>query len=714
MAVVSITADNTRVEDAESGTGWANIGGGAGGAAEGSFPYQGSNLYNRKVTGTAGFYYDPTGDAGSAQDMTTAALRTMMVKAIVTDYAGLNATSGLRVRIGSGTTAYYVYNIAGSGAKINSLAAYPARGGLIIIPIDPNIAAYRDSTTGSPALTAVDYFGLEANFDSSTAKSENVGLDAIDLGRGLILVGGDGADADGVWQDFVDADEGTTSNRWGFASSTLDAVKLFFGTMRIGGPAATVFNDVDSQILWLDGLFAAGWSRAIIDIGNSGSTITDGATHTGLGSATTEDTRPDYIVYGTEGAHTFNGILNNFRVVNLSPASTVPGATIEAETFKHGYADIDDTTIITQEAANAATVKDVVKTEENPVTVASNNQILRLDNNHGRGQAFTANVSGVLRKAAFNIYKVGSPTGNAKARLYNITGTVGTNAQPTGTALAVSNTTLDISTLGVGNDNQALVEFEFTDGYSMTAGNDYAIVFELETGGSSDASNYVAIICDNTNLTHSGNGVVKTGASTFGTTAIFTTFVVEQATTFANMANVTFKQGNAGHAIEITEPGSYDFSGFFFDGYGGTPGTNSTPSSGATDAAVYNNSGGAVTINVTGGGDSPSVRNAASSTTTINNNTQVTLTGLPIGVEVRVYNDTGSPGSPVAGTEINGIETTVSSTFSFTAPATSDVIIVIFDEDQIRDGGVYQQYQVPNNDTNLPFSLLSDRVFLNP
>lgn len=82
-----------------------------------------------------------------------------------------------------------------------------------------------------------------------------------------------------------------------------------------------------------------------------------------------------------------------------------------------------------------------------------------------------------------------------------------------------------------------------------------------------------------------------------------------------------------GHAIEITQPGTYTFSGNTFSGYG---------ANGTTDAAIYNNSGGAVTLNITGGGDTPTVRNGTGATTTINNNVQITLEGVVVGSAIRV------------------------------------------------------------------------------
>jgi len=71
-----------------------------------------------------------------------------------------------------------------------------------------------------------------------------------------------------------------------------------------------------------------------------------------------------------------------------------------------------------------------------------------------------------------------------------------------------------------------------------------------------------------------------------------------------------------GHAMEITATGTNQFSNNTFAGYG----TN-------TDAAIYNNSGGTVVLQVTGVGDtSPSVRNGSGASTTINKSVSITVT----------------------------------------------------------------------------------------
>lgn len=95
----------------------------------------------------------------------------------------------------------------------------------------------------------------------------------------------------------------------------------------------------------------------------------------------------------------------------------------------------------------------------------------------------------------------------------------------------------------------------------------------------------------------------------------------------ADIANCRFISSGTGHAIEITQPGTYTFAGNTFEGYG---------ADGTTDAAIYNNSGGLVTLNITGGGDTPTVRNGTGASTTVNNNVSITIEGLVAGSALRV------------------------------------------------------------------------------
>ena len=67
---------------------------------------------------------------------------------------------------------------------------------------------------------------------------------------------------------------------------------------------------------------------------------------------------------------------------------------------------------------------------------------------------------------------------------------------------------------------------------------------------------------------------------------------------------------SAGHAIQFMTAGTYTFDGNTFSGYGATA---------STTAAVYNNTSGTITLNITPGSESPTYRNGTSATTTIVN-----------------------------------------------------------------------------------------------
>ena len=115
-----------------------------------------------------------------------------------------------------------------------------------------------------------------------------------------------------------------------------------------------------------------------------------------------------------------------------------------------------------------------------------------------------------------------------------------------------------------------------------------------------------------------------------------------------NQTNLTFTSDGTGHGVEITAAGTYTFSNWNFTGYStASPGTNNTPSSGSTDAMVFNNSGGAVTINIEDG-TTVTVRNAASSTTTLVSNVVVTISGLLGNTEVSVLQNPSPYSSSVA------------------------------------------------------------------
>lgn len=113
----------------------------------------------------------------------------------------------------------------------------------------------------------------------------------------------------------------------------------------------------------------------------------------------------------------------------------------------------------------------------------------------------------------------------------------------------------------------------------------------------------------------------------------------------SRIQNCTFTQ-DSGHAIELTSLAAgktITFTGNSFTGYEGPNGTNGTANSGPTNAAIYNNSGGDVTLNVVNGQGNLSVRNGTGATTTVVQAVTLTLGGIIAdsdsgrSSEVRVY-----------------------------------------------------------------------------
>jgi hypothetical protein len=303
-----------------------SIGGGPGSSGvddPAAFFYISQGFIYRKVTSAtgAGFAYT----AASTYDMTTAALRTAMWKATVTDFQNLVLADGMQPGMGSGSgSGEHKFVMAGTNAKKVNLQAYPPKGGIIILPIDPNIAAYRE-VANSPTLTAVNYFSLiTKHLASNVSKSENIGFDCIDLGTGLEL------HTSGALSDLIDHDEGIVTNRFGYVQTLSTDNYGCFGTMFIGrssgATTSTSFTDtVRETYEHLDGLFQAGWSGWLFDMGNAGSAITLGnKSFKSSGTILNEDTRGTWLTIGTAGALILNDCLwENQASITLTVADTV-------------------------------------------------------------------------------------------------------------------------------------------------------------------------------------------------------------------------------------------------------------------------------------------------------------------------------------------------------------------------------------------------------
>lgn len=335
MAVVTVLADNTRLSTADNTTNWGNIGGGAGIGSEPDIVYQGTAAVSRKIsTSRRGLEYTHS----SVTDLTSGRT-TWLCKVNATNYAALQvvANPGAIIYLGGSSTVNYEYQFLGGDT-------YPIKGGWVIEAIDPNVAAHRDATNGSPNIAQIDYFGIDAIF-TATSKAENLVMDAVDIGSGLVMSGGDGANDPGTFQDFVDTDEGNSTNRWGYVT-TQDGVLFTLGMLTIGS-GSTEFNDSNQTVVFKDSYFAAGFSGITTDLTNSGTYVTmSSCSYIGRGTITGEDTRPVFTATASSGSLYIDSCsYTNFTNITLNSASTMVSTVVnETESLTPGGATIDLTT----------------------------------------------------------------------------------------------------------------------------------------------------------------------------------------------------------------------------------------------------------------------------------------------------------------------------------------------------------------------------------
>ncbi len=156
---------------------------------------------------------------------------------------------------------------------------------------------------------------------------------------------------------------------------------------------------------------------------------------------------------------------------------------------------------------------DIITTDK--LTMLGNlNVLIDYYEDHGTSYGVRAGASGVgesfslfqtqnITKIGVRLWKAGAPTGNAVIGIYNITGTVGTNAYPTGSAISTS-LPIDVATFPLNNYDGEWFYFEFLTPVNLSAG-DYAFVLEY-SGGSSGNQVEIEI---KTNGTYSNGNVCR-------------------------------------------------------------------------------------------------------------------------------------------------------------------------------------------------------------
>lgn len=184
---------------------------------------------------------------------------------------------------------------------------------------------------------------------------------------------------------------------------------------------------------------------------------------------------------------------------------------------------------------------------------------------------------------------------------------------------------------GLHSSSNTFATYDFAGLSVIGAGNvtlNKAIIIDgmtINNYGSLDLSSATFINSIIENPPSTNNSLIITTASNIDYCDITTTTVAANnyLTSISDPTVFTYcnfyGSASSGHSIRITSPGTYSFTGNKFFNYG---------SSNTGSAAIFNDSGGLVTLNISGGGSTPSYRNGVSSNTVINNTVSLTLTGL--------------------------------------------------------------------------------------
>lgn len=161
------------------------------------------------------------------------------------------ANGGFGMVIGTDSANYSLYNIEGSDTY---------SGGWVRFAINPTVATPA-TTVGTVNLNNITMFGVFADVGGTTARFDNLILDAIDVGYGYKVTGT--STVDSMFQDVLDYEE-TAANRYGIVKR-LDAagsVLEVLGQLELGDTAgaSSELTETDTTIVFANPIYYDGAS----------------------------------------------------------------------------------------------------------------------------------------------------------------------------------------------------------------------------------------------------------------------------------------------------------------------------------------------------------------------------------------------------------------------------------------------------------------------
>lgn len=676
--------------DADTTTGIGSFSGAAPGL-EPDFFYQGSNSISKKVgTSLNGVTVDTSafGTPRSA-DMTAANRRLLIAKLQSTNSKALEnlattANDAAILRIGSISTAYYELDVA-------DLNSWPIKGGWIIYPVAINETVFQGDVTGSPSLTAVDFFAYGSDF-TATSRAENVMMDAVDVGRGLNI--DTTASSIATIANLVTTDEGTNTNRWGFFS-TIEGVIYVVGDHYFGRNSADTasecdLTDTNRVMIFPDGLFDAGDCGLRFDLGTSGTVINlsfitmegrgVGGYVSFLGTAGinggTEVWAQGVLPYFTQsflagtpmiyrklgGAET-TGLTDGttYYVGNSAGQSPTQISTTASLTFhttrRLSFRGTGGTPVGLTAPTNHEyhALECAVDTRPHLICTGTTGTFALSDSVLTNFRDITLTSVCTMTRCTFN--RLGAMT-QAQAQLIDCNFNDAGGLLP-GVAMVTSPDLNDISgcsfTATNSRGHAIKITTPSTYGFVSNTFTGYdPTTYEKSFHTITDVDAATDLITITSHPYTTGDAVVYSDENLSDTVGLTDNTVYYIRSASANTISLHVNEGDAVNNQNLVN---------LSDGAAGQ-----THKIYGANAAIWNDSGGLVTINVTTG-STPSIRNTSGSTTAVNNSLTYVLTDIKSGSEVRIFRVSD-------GVELDGIESSGTS-FSYGYTYASDTPIVI-------------------------------------
>lgn len=237
MATATITG-LTNITNAESTTGWSDIGGGPGAAATTDVFIQGNGAVGRRAaTGGRGFYFT----AGAGIDFTVPGRYLWMWINVPLGPGGLDsiANGGLSILAGTGATNYNLYYVGGGDVTAAGWKRYI---------IDLNLPFSAQNGAGA-TLNNIDTFGIFTNW--LTVPGGNIPhyvIDSIDYGGVVNITGGTSGDRL-TWDDIYIYSDGTPTTRVLGAVQKQGGVYFVNGGLTLGGPTGDCYFEDSNQVV---------------------------------------------------------------------------------------------------------------------------------------------------------------------------------------------------------------------------------------------------------------------------------------------------------------------------------------------------------------------------------------------------------------------------------------------------------------------------------